>query len=255
MVNTFKPVQSLQRGLALLDLMARARQGATLKELAAAAGCSTPAVHHLVLTLVDAGYAQRLENPVRYLLGPRLLTLAQHQADDRFYQLVDDHMIDLQRRLPGAGVYFSEYLGNHVTVRAEITPADRGQVRRTGSHVLPPYVSAGSVVHLAWWPMFVRESYVQAFPYPAYGELFWGPQARFERVLAAARRDGFVLMPERSPLHLKLGLPVFGRGGALLAALTVQWNQADNRHLARQTRTLQTTALEVGRRLAEQLEG
>ncbi|RRJ94230.1 hypothetical protein Ga0100231_007500 [Opitutaceae bacterium TAV4] len=254
MVNrVFKPVQSLQRGLALFEAVSRRKEGASLKELAAEIGCSAPAAYHLVHTLVECGYVRRLENPARYVTGDKWLQLAEGQRRDRFYHVVYDQMRGLARELPGVLLYFSEYIGDSVVVRAH-TPANEPEVvREEVNHVLPPYVSAGGLAHLAFWPQEVREAYEARYPFDAYGLHFWESREAFEAALRVLRETGFYLMPEKTPLRLKLALPVFRPGGGLAAALTVQWNLRERKGLAQRKRELIVAARAAGAAITRNL--
>ena len=67
-------VQSVDRALDLLELMAAAGGTLGLSELAARAGLPLPTIHRLVRTMVKRGYV-RQEPSRRYALGPRLIPL------------------------------------------------------------------------------------------------------------------------------------------------------------------------------------
>jgi DNA-binding IclR family transcriptional regulator len=253
MVNrAFKPVQSLQRGLALFEAISQRKEGMSLKELAAVIGCSPPAAYHLVHTLVDCGYVRRQENPARYVTGEKWLQLAEGQRRDRFYQVVYEQMKNLAQELPGVMLYFSEYIGDSVVVRAHV-PADAIVVREEVNHVLPPYVSAGGLAHLAFWPQEVREAHEARYPFEAYGLRFWESRSAFEAALADLRENGFYLMPESSPLRLKLALPVLRPGGGLAAALTVQWNLRERNGLARRKKELVRASRKTGESITRNL--
>ncbi|PSL02770.1 IclR family transcriptional regulator [Haloactinopolyspora alba] len=69
-------VQSVDRVLDLLELMADADGETSLSQLAAASGLPLPTIHRLVATLVRRGYVRRLPSR-RYALGPRLVPLGE----------------------------------------------------------------------------------------------------------------------------------------------------------------------------------
>ncbi len=226
MVNKkFKPVQSLQRGLAILECLAERSEGASLKELAAWVKTSPAAAFHLVHTLVEKGYVRRLEEPVRYVLGGQWLTLTSRQAAEQAVSVVYKEMIRLATEFPGMAVHYSEYLGESVVLTAHASSQWPGRIEHGNRHVLPPYSSGGSLAHLAFWPQEVAEGYGGRYPFEQYGLPFWRTRAAYEEALAAMRAERFFLMPESSPLKVKLAMPVLRAGGALLGALTFQWNQ------------------------------
>jgi IclR family acetate operon transcriptional repressor len=69
-------VQSVERSLELLELMADADGEVTLSQLANRSGLPAPTIHRLLRTLVARGYV-RQEASRRYALGPRLIRLGE----------------------------------------------------------------------------------------------------------------------------------------------------------------------------------
>ena len=69
-------VQSIERALDLLEMLADAGGALGLSELAATSGLPLPTVHRLMRTLVNRGYV-RQEASRRYALGPRLIWLGE----------------------------------------------------------------------------------------------------------------------------------------------------------------------------------
>jgi IclR family transcriptional regulator, acetate operon repressor len=67
-------VQSVDRALDLLELLAAAGGSLALSELATRAGLPLPTIHRLIRTMVNRGYV-RQEPSRRYALGPRLIPL------------------------------------------------------------------------------------------------------------------------------------------------------------------------------------
>jgi IclR family acetate operon transcriptional repressor len=69
-------MQSIERGLDLLERMADAGGEVTLTELVRRTGLSMPTIHRLMRTLVDRGLV-RQEPSRRYALAPRLTRLGE----------------------------------------------------------------------------------------------------------------------------------------------------------------------------------
>jgi len=69
-------VQSLERGVQLLEILADAGGMLGLSQLAARSGLPMPTIHRLVRTLVDVGYL-RQEPSKQYALGPRLIRIGE----------------------------------------------------------------------------------------------------------------------------------------------------------------------------------
>lgn len=169
----YKPVQSLQRGLAILDALANSHEGQSLKSLARVTGCSSAATFHLAQTLVAAGYVQRLEDPARYALGNKLHLLTQSQRQDRLGQVIDHQMRLLRSQLPEASIYFSQFIAGQVMVRTQLATRTQNLIQHEVNAVLPPYISAAAVIHLAYWTDDQVQTYLQAYSYDAYGRILW----------------------------------------------------------------------------------
>jgi IclR family transcriptional regulator, acetate operon repressor len=76
MEKTASGVQSLDRALNLLELLADAGGSLRLAELEAASGLPLPTIHRLIKSLEHNGYV-RQEPSKRYALGPRLIRLGE----------------------------------------------------------------------------------------------------------------------------------------------------------------------------------
>ena len=76
-----KLVQSVVRGMQMLELVSRVGSGIDLRTISEVLELKSPTAHNLLRTLVELGYLQKTTRPVRYVLGPRLPELARHQAE------------------------------------------------------------------------------------------------------------------------------------------------------------------------------
>ena len=69
-------IQSLARGLRILDALGEASDGATISELAALLGVDKGTASRLVATLVSHGYAEKDESSRRFFPGSRVVSLS-----------------------------------------------------------------------------------------------------------------------------------------------------------------------------------
>jgi len=69
-------IQSLARGLKILDLLGQAQDGVSVTELAEALGVDKGSASRLVATLARYGYAEKDEGTRRYHLGPQVVSLS-----------------------------------------------------------------------------------------------------------------------------------------------------------------------------------
>ena len=68
-------IQSLARGLRILDLLSQAQDGVSVTELADALNVDKASASRLVSTLAQNGFTERDEKSRRYRLGPKVVTL------------------------------------------------------------------------------------------------------------------------------------------------------------------------------------
>ena len=69
-------IQSLARGLKILDMLGQAQDGVSITELAERLGVDKASASRLVATLVNYGYAEKDEQTRRFHLGPQVVPLS-----------------------------------------------------------------------------------------------------------------------------------------------------------------------------------
>ena len=69
-------IQSLARGLKILELLGQVQDGVSITELAARLGVDKASASRLVATLARYGYAEKDEQTRRYHLGPQVVSLS-----------------------------------------------------------------------------------------------------------------------------------------------------------------------------------
>jgi len=69
-------IQSLARGLKILELLGQVQDGVSITELAACLGVDKASASRLVATLARYGYAEKDEQTRRYHLGPQVVSLS-----------------------------------------------------------------------------------------------------------------------------------------------------------------------------------
>jgi DNA-binding IclR family transcriptional regulator len=90
---------ALERGLAVLELIANARASLTLPEIAKKLKLPKSSVHCLLVTLERQNYLQRNERTARYMFGPKLFSLANVSLSGlKVRQIAAPHMLVLTQR-------------------------------------------------------------------------------------------------------------------------------------------------------------
>lgn len=90
-----RTIQSVERALDLLDILADATTELPLNEVASRAGLNPSTCHHLLATLVGRGYVGRSPYSRNYFLGPRVTELSQLRLKQ--FSLADIAMPELRR--------------------------------------------------------------------------------------------------------------------------------------------------------------
>lgn len=222
-VNNPKRIQSLQRAMAVIEAIAASEDGMRLQALAQAVDLTPGAVHHIVDTLVAGGWLVHETKPVRYRLGPVLLAMGKPQQDRRLHTVVGEEMVTLIRGLKGAvrSIAYCEAVGTELRL-THMVEADRpNQIVPVANTVLPPYASAASAVHLAFWPAERVQAYREERFFAVHGVGMWGDVSAFDAAIVRTRATGYLELPLGDPTSLRIGIPVLGANGALVASLTL----------------------------------
>ncbi|WP_214368611.1 IclR family transcriptional regulator [Pseudonocardia sp. H11422] len=107
-------IQSVQRALRLLEIVAGHDGRANAKELSRAAGLSLPTTYHLLRTLAHEGYLQRLDDG-SYVLGHRLDVVLRHGSASRAIAQARPALEWLRDELASA-VYLALYADGEVVI-------------------------------------------------------------------------------------------------------------------------------------------
>ena len=210
----------MARALGILRLLGRSADGMALKALAAEMGLKGPTAHHIVATLTQEGFAERLTGPTRYRLGPAMRELALGAARGDWRRRAEAVLTRLAADLPGAIVVLSEDVGGDVTVTLRLTPERPGVIQRPADQTLAPYASASPLVFQAFWPADRREAYRRRYPFEEYGRGRWPSTQALEAALDRVRAEEQVLLlPQESGGLIRTAVPVFGNGAELAGVL------------------------------------
>jgi IclR family acetate operon transcriptional repressor len=215
-------VQSLERSLRILEVLAEAEQ-LTLGELARRAQLRPSTAHRLLATLVARGYALRAGRAGSYMLGFRAAALAGVAAErtERLRGCARAHLEAIARQTgesanlsilvaPDA-VYVDQVDGTHA-VR---------MIAQLGAAV-PAHASAAGKAMLASAPAGALETLLGGGPLAALTPATITALAALERELDAVRARGYAIDDEEhEPGVGCVAAAVLGSDGEALAALSV----------------------------------
>ncbi len=142
-------VQSIGRGFAILEEIARNRDGIGLAELSKRVGLHNSTTFHLVKTMVSLGYVRQLKDSKRYRVGRPLFALAASALDEiEMMSLATPVLEDLSRET-GESAHFSVRMGDAVVVLARTGGQGAFQLTDRVGVVRPAHCTALGKIMLA----------------------------------------------------------------------------------------------------------
>lgn len=142
-------IQSLERAFAILEEVARNREGINLVDLSRAVGLHNSTAFHLVKTMAQLGYVSQVRDSKRYRIGSRLFTLATGALEENALLALATPVLETLTRETGEAGHFAIRSGNDVVVIARTAGSGLLQmVDRTGAQ-RPAHATALGKVLLA----------------------------------------------------------------------------------------------------------
>jgi IclR family KDG regulon transcriptional repressor len=142
-------VQSIGRAFAILETVARHRDGIALAELSKSVGLHNSTTFHLVRTMVSLGYIRQMKDTKRYRIGRPLFALAANCLDEmEMVSLATPILEDLSRDA-GECSHFAVRMGDAVVVIARTSGPGAFQLTDRVGVVRPAHCTALGKVILA----------------------------------------------------------------------------------------------------------
>jgi DNA-binding IclR family transcriptional regulator len=142
-------IQSLERAFAILEEVARNREGINLADLSKAVGLHNSTTFHLVKTMAQLGYVSQVRDSKRYRIGSSLFTLAAGALEENTLLALATPVLETLTRDTGEAGHFAIRSGNDIVVIARTAGTGLLQMAdRTGAH-RPAHATALGKVLLA----------------------------------------------------------------------------------------------------------
>ena len=215
-------IQSLERGLDILERVASAREGIGVRALADLLKLKTPTAHNLIRTLTLRGYLERATQPVRYRLGPAFGEIARLAASPFESAAAEHELLSLQTA-HSEGVFTLSQASRHAAmVVLRVSPDAPGVIQRPVAQTLSPYGSATALLFQALWTEDERTAFRERHPFwESAAPALWKTPEALDAFLRKVRRTGVAVTHFRGEAIIKLAAPVYGPNGSLTAALGV----------------------------------
>jgi len=220
-LTTRKLVQSLVRGLTILEQVAHSENGLSLSDLAGQLSLKPTTVHNLARTLVAKRFLVKKKPGVRYLLGAATLELAQMYESHSLVRHARRLIPELWRSAPNSLVMLAVDVGGEIVSRLRITWRRPGVLQGSSPVTLHPYGSGAPIVFQAFWSPQECALYRRKYPFREFGAQFWKTPDRLETALRRVRRRGFAVLRFKGFGTVPMAAPVFGAGNQLVACVTM----------------------------------
>jgi len=245
-------VPALERGLAVLELVAKSRNGLTFSQVARHFDFPQSSIHCLMVTLERLGYLQRLESTGRFVAGlnlVRIATAACHGITLR--QKAAPLLTDLAQRT-GLTVHMAVLENNDALLIAKVEPSGTRPVATwVGKRIDYHCTSLGKAL-IAWLPDDEIQSLVREHQMLRHNENTISTLAKLKENLMSTRSAGYAVDDEEEEIGVRcVGAPVLGVSGKVEAAISISGTveQISFEAIPRFGAMLQEAAFEMSRRL------
>ena len=215
-------VQSIGRAFAIIEEIARNRDGIGLAELSKRVGLHNSTTFHLVKTLVSLGYVRQFKDSKRYRIGRPLFALAASALDEIEMMSLSTPVLDDLARTTGESAHFSVPMGDAVVVLARTSGPGAFQLIDRVGVVRPAHCTALGKIMLAALAPDQFERYLQRADLKAHTPKSMTSVERLAREIAEVRRAGLAIDDGEFDSELRcVALPVRDFSGRVIGAIGI----------------------------------
>jgi IclR family transcriptional regulator, KDG regulon repressor len=224
-------VQSLGRAFAILEEVARHRDGIGLAELSKQVGLHNSTTFHLARTMVSLGYIRQERDTKRYRVGRPLFALAASALDEiEMVNLATPIMEDLSRET-GESSHFAVRMGDAVVVIARTSGPGAFQLTDRIGVVRPAHCTAlGKIILAALRPDQLKRFLERVELKPSTKKSITEP-AVLLREIAEVRRSAIAFDDGEFNAEVRcVAVPVYNFTGDVIGALGISgpvWRMTD----------------------------
>jgi IclR family transcriptional regulator, KDG regulon repressor len=224
-------VQSLGRAFAILEEVARHRDGIGLAELSKQVGLHNSTTFHLAKTMVSLGYVRQERDTKRYRVGRPLFALAASALDEiEMVNLATPIMEDLSRET-GESSHFAVRMGDAVVVIARTSGPGAFQLTDRVGVVRPAHCTAlGKIILAALRPDQLKRFLERVELKPSTKKSITEP-AVLLREIAEVRRSAIAFDDGEFNAEVRcVAVPVYNFTGDVIGALGISgpvWRMTD----------------------------
>jgi IclR family KDG regulon transcriptional repressor len=145
-------IQSIQRAIAILEDVARHRDGINLADLSKSVGLHNSTTFHLIKTMAQLGYVIQQKDSKRYRLGSRLFTLAAGALDENALLAAAAPIVEKLTADTGEAAHFAIRSGKDAVLIASTKASGMVQLADRAGATRPAYATAIGKVLMAAIP-------------------------------------------------------------------------------------------------------
>jgi len=215
-------VQSLGRAFAILEEVARHREGIGLAELSKLVGLHNSTTFHLAKTMVSLGYLRQEKDSKRYRVGRPLFALAASALDEIEMVNVATPLLEELSRQTGESAHYAVRMGDAVVVIARTSGPGAFQLTDRVGVVRPAHCTAlGKIILASLRPDQLKRFLERVDMKPSTGKSITD-KAVLLREIAEIRRTGIAFDDgEFNPEVRCVAVPVMDFTGAVIGALGI----------------------------------
>ncbi|MGH7881170.1 MAG: IclR family transcriptional regulator [Candidatus Binataceae bacterium] len=215
-------MQSIGRGFAIMEEIARNRHGIGLAELSKRVGLHNSTAFHLVKTMVSLGSVRQMKDSKRYRIGRPLFALAASALDEiEMMSLATPVLEDLSRET-GESAHFSVPMDDAVVVLARTSGPGAFQLSDRVGVVRPAHCTALGKIMLAALPGDQFERFLQRAELKAFTAKSIVSAEQLARAVAEVRRAGIAFDDGEFDAEVRcVALPVRDFSGQVIGAAGV----------------------------------
>ncbi|MGV6875201.1 IclR family transcriptional regulator [Pseudochelatococcus sp. B33] len=241
-----KIVQSVDRALTIVEIIAAAGGIETLNNISSISGLNISTCHHLIATLSRRNYIVRAEGRGAYALGPQIQFLASAFNAEKDLLRRAEPWIDRINEATGETVHLATMQGDDMVtlVKRDARHAVRVDSGMIGKSAAAHATATGKAL-LAWMEEAEVRRILDIRGMKAFTpKTVTDPQALFAE-LETVRSDGFSMDREEFQPHVVcIGAAIMGPGGRAIGSISASTPimRADEDHLALMREEVMTAA-------------
>lgn len=214
--------RSLERGLAVIELLAAAGQPVPLSEAARRLGLHRSTAHHLMQTLVALGWLRQEEDTRGYSLSAKPYQLTGRKWSPEQIGAVAQPLLERLTQETGEGSSVASWANGTVTIAAKREADGPVRVVQDVGGERPMYCTAVGKALAAWLPRAEVEAALASQPMIALTpKTITSPEA-FLAELRRIRSAGYAIDDEEQFEGLRcIAMPVFSHTGEVVASMCV----------------------------------